>query len=73
MNVLFSWGWGGGVGLDLVGYAFIKGEKRFICLREFSYIWKKKIKLAKLILNCFYFFIEQNTQCKDLTTHNTMT
>lgn len=72
MNVLFSWGWGG-VGLDLVGYAFIKGEKRFICLREFSYIWKKKIKLAKLILNCFYFFIEQNTQCKDLTTHNTMT
>lgn len=40
MNVLFSWGWGGG--LDLVGYAFIKGEKRFICLREFSYIWKKK-------------------------------
>lgn len=42
MNVFFLWGWGGGVGFDLVGYVFIKGEKWFICLREFSYIWKKK-------------------------------
>lgn len=50
--------YGGGGGFDLVGYVFIKGEKWFICLREFSYIWKKKIKFVKLILNCFNFFIE---------------
>lgn len=71
----FFVGLGGGMGLDLVGYAFIKGEKRFICFLKGNSVTfgKKKIKLAKLILNCFYFFIEQNTQCKDLTTHNTMT
>lgn len=56
MNVLFSWGWGG-VGLDLVGYAFIKGEKRFICLREFSYIWKKKNKTCKIDTELLLFFL----------------
>lgn len=52
----FFYGSGEGGGFDLVGYVFIKGEKWFICLREFSYIWKKKNKICKIDIELFLFF-----------------